>query len=99
MNLYQPSNGTEGECFIDKWCANCIHEDWLHTQKDGDKKCDILSNTMIYNLSDPEYPTEWIEEDGVPRCTAFKKRVEYLCDTSAPPIERDPNTLELFLQP
>lgn len=71
--LYRPSNGTEGMHFIATYCENCIHEKWSHTQKKGDLQCEILSATMLYDLKDPEYPKEWIEEEGIPRCTAWVK--------------------------
>jgi hypothetical protein len=84
---YVPSNGTEGEgfieafCwrffhwrFIEAFCWNCANEKWIHTFKDGDKKCDILSRSMIYRVEDEEYPKEWIyDENGKPTCTAWKE--------------------------
>ena len=66
---YRPSNGTEGMYFIAEFCEQCIHEKWMHTQCEGDKKCDILSRSLIYDLDDPEYPEEWIYKDGKPICT------------------------------
>ena len=71
---YCPSNGTEGMWFIEKFCMNCIHEKFIHTQDDDDKKCDILTNTMVYDWKDPNYPREWIyDENDKPCCTAFIK--------------------------
>lgn len=70
--LYQPSNGTEGCFFEDKFCSQCKNEKFMHTAKDGDKICDIYSNTMIYDTKDPEYPKEWtFDADGQPTCTAY----------------------------
>lgn len=70
---YRPSNGTEGEYFMEDFCYNCIHEKWTHTQNDADKKCDILSRTLIYDTEDPEYPEEWQYDDaGNPTCTSHK---------------------------
>lgn len=38
---------------------------------DGDL-CQILADTMAYNVDDPEYPSEWqYGKDGHPVCTAF----------------------------
>ena len=71
---YRPSNGTEGCCFIETYCMNCIHEKFSHTYNDDDKKCDILSRTMIYEINEKEYPEEWqYDENNRPCCTAFKK--------------------------
>lgn len=68
---YRPSNGTEGMFFTGKFCDNCIHEKFSHTGNMGDLCCDILSNTMCFDQSDPEYPKEWIyDENGKPTCTA-----------------------------
>lgn len=100
---YCPSNGTEGEWFIDKYCSNCIHEKWLHSPEDDDaKKCEILSNSMLYNYNEPGYPKEWIyDEKGKPSCTCFKKW-DWGSDDDGrgfnnppPPEPYDPNQLVL----
>lgn len=71
---YQPSNGTEGMFFIEKHCYNCIHGKYEHTQRCEDNPCEILTNTMLHNVNDKEYPKEWIyNEYGEPTCTAWKK--------------------------
>lgn len=71
---YQPSNGTEGTMFCESWCERCIHEHWMHTQKDGDKQCSILTASMLYDVTDAEYPKElqYSQKTG-PVCTAFKE--------------------------
>ena len=72
MKKYRPSNGTEGEGFIDEYCMHCLHEKYSHTYNEDDKKCEILTNTMIYDINEPEYPEEWIyDENGNPCCTAY----------------------------
>lgn len=39
-----------------------------------DKFCDIISNTMAYDINDPEYPKEWIyNEKNEPVCTKWVK--------------------------
>jgi hypothetical protein len=64
---YVPSNGTEGYSFIERYCENCIHEKFCHTQNDEDKKCDILTNSLIGD--DPE---EWqYDEKDEPICTSY----------------------------
>ena len=68
---YRPSNGTEGCSFEEHFCHHCIHEKWVHTQKDGDKQCDILNRAFLHDLKDPEYPEEWTyDATGHPTCTA-----------------------------
>lgn len=68
---YRPSNGTEGEMFISRWCSNCQH-DAAARIGDGFDGCEILGRTFALSITDPEYPAEW-REDGPsgPRCTAF----------------------------
>ena len=70
---YRPSNGTEGECFMEDFCYQCIHEKWSHTQNDADKQCDILSRTLYLGTDDENYPSEWQYDDNDhPTCTAYK---------------------------
>lgn len=65
---YRPTKATEGYFFQSAWCDNCLFND--HEQGEG---CRILTETMIYNLDDPEYPKEWQQNSaGEARCTKFK---------------------------
>lgn len=69
---YRPSNGSEGCWFTGEFCDRC-QKDADYRNNDGDS-CQILCNTMVYDLTDPEYPDEWIyDEDGNPVCTAFEE--------------------------
>lgn len=71
--LYRPSNGTEGECFIRGWCAVCRHDRAARDSRGepGDG-CDILAWTMAVDIDSPKYPKEWrYGDDGQPICTAF----------------------------
>lgn len=71
---FRPSNGTEGMMFMDAFCDNCLHEKWSHTHNDHDKKCPILSATMLYDKKEKGYPEEWVYNDeGWPVCTAWHK--------------------------
>lgn len=74
IKLYRPSNGTEGECFMGRWCAVCRH-DRPAREPDGDPAdgCSILCRTFATtSTDDPEYPREWrYSNDGHPVCTAF----------------------------
>lgn len=104
---YQPSNGTEGMVFYDRWCLRCkspghgeLEQAWMeyemgngplpipHEYGNG---CPILARTMIYDIKDPEYPTEWVVDDNDifdTRCTAFS-------DEDPPPFV-DPNQLSML---
>ena len=76
MNLYRPSCGTEGEDFRERFCYQCLHERWIHRQKEDrdEDKCKIMTNTMLFDTNEPEYPREWTyDEKGSPTCTAFVK--------------------------
>ena len=68
---YQPSNGTEGMWFIEKFCMNCINCD---PDPNGPKQCEILCRSMTFNIKDPNYPTEWTYNDmDEPICTSWVK--------------------------
>lgn len=68
---YQPSNGTEGMWFTEKFCDRCLNQ---HPDPDNPKQCMILCRSMCYSVKDKEYPEEWVYDDGnKPTCTAFVK--------------------------
>lgn len=65
-NKYRPSNGTEGESFMERYCYRCKHES-------PQAPCPIIGNTMAHDVDDEQYPTEWIYgADGKPTCTKFE---------------------------
>jgi hypothetical protein len=69
IRKYRPSNGFEGELFRDEFCCRC--------KRDINENCSILAATFYFNINDPNYPSEWIEDiatfpDTNPRCTAFE---------------------------
>lgn len=69
INFYRPSNGTEGDGFMSRHCYQCKHDDGGI----GERVCEIIGNTMAYDIDEPEYPTEWrYGEDGRPTCTKFE---------------------------
>lgn len=71
---YRPSNGTEGEWFIESHCHNCIRGKYEHTGDIKDNPCDIITRSWCCELNDPLYPREWIyDEKGEPTCTAWVK--------------------------
>lgn len=98
-NSYRPSNGSEGEGFMSEFCLQCIHD---NPDPNSPKKCEILTATMFFYPTDPEYPKEWIYKDGKPRCTNF---VRWDWDNDGDPddphnpkapVIPDPNQLDLF---
>lgn len=94
---YQPSNGTEGECFHASWCCQCARDKAMSEGKpiedcDDDEKCDILGRSF-YSLTDPEYPKEWqYGKDGQPCCTAFIEAGQPI------PPPRDELTADMFAE-
>lgn len=83
--LYRPSNGSEGDYFESRWCAECRRRGG-----EGDA-CRIILAAMAFSPRDAEYPPEWIYgEDGQPQCSAFQ-------DKHAPrPAYRCKTTVDLF---
>lgn len=61
---YRPSNGSEGACFMERFCFRCWH--------DRNEDCAILAATLCYAAGDPHYPAEWIEDSQGPRCTQYR---------------------------
>jgi len=54
--------------FMERWCYRCRHD------SAPDDFCPIVATTMAFDIDDPEYPSEWVQnEDGIGGyCTAFK---------------------------
>jgi hypothetical protein len=70
IRLYQPSNGTEGEGFICRFCMEC-ERDRAFWDETGDG-CDIVARSMAFKPGDADYPNEWrYDAKGEPTCTAF----------------------------
>ena len=59
---YRPISAAEGDFFIASQCGTC-------TKQNG---CRIVRLTMVYPVTDPGYPKEWVSDidDNNPRCTA-----------------------------
>lgn len=74
IEKYQPSNGTEGDWFMDQFCYKCIK--FPHSPGAGNQ-CKIFLRTCCYKLEDKEYPTEWQRTEDGPVCTAYKSREEF----------------------
>ncbi len=61
---YRPSNGTEGDIFMEMYCDRCAKREY----------CVIPCVSMAFEKDDPEYPKEWLfGSDGVPICTAIEE--------------------------
>lgn len=63
IELYQPSNGSEGSSFMTDFCDQCRYK----------PKCKIILYTMVYDIRDKKYPTECCYINDKPTCTKFKK--------------------------
>jgi len=67
---YRPSNGTEGDSFIEEWCERCQHED-----VENEILCPILTATYAYYVDDPNYPGQWCyDANGRPVCPSYKEK-------------------------
>lgn len=93
---YQPSNGDEGEMFMERWCALCSKDNLDHETFEGG--CPIIAYTMALQVDDPDYPKEWvISPDGQPVCTAFDDRAAAERAVAEAQAPRCPDTLEMPL--
>ena len=95
---YRPANGYEGEIFFSFWCRHCerdksMHEDCDITECDEDQLCEIIADTMIFDVDDDGYPHQWTYGlDGQPCCTA------YIPVGNTTTVFRDPLTIDMFEQ-
>ncbi len=87
---YQPSNGTEGMIFIDKWCSHCARDKAMREGEpveecDDRELCPIIARSMADGGCE-----EWVYgSDGQPRCTQYVEhgqQIPYRC----------PNTPDIF---
>ena len=82
------SNSTSDDLinFYDDWCLHCQHDAAWRAEEPlreaggsgNEAGCEILLASGCFQIDDPNYPPEWIEDDvewptpSNPRCTAFK---------------------------
>jgi len=67
---YRPANGIEGILFQDRFCNRCVHDyDYIHN--DIGEGCDIVLDSMLYDIEEPEYPKELVQDEKGPRCKKF----------------------------
>jgi hypothetical protein len=75
---YRPSNGTEGMEFDARFCDRCKRDAKYRRTQNGEDGCPIVAAAHCYELDDPKYPKEWVQNKyGDPygrtaRCTAFR---------------------------
>jgi hypothetical protein len=70
---YRPSNGTEGMDFMDHFCDRCERDRIYRETQDGTDGCPIAAASFLYDIKEPGYPPEWVEDaEGFARCTAFE---------------------------
>lgn len=95
IELYQPSNGTEGDIFMSEFCFKCSK---FPHDSDAKNQCAIFGKSLIYDTKDKEYPHQWRIESGKPTCTAFKDREEANAERreSRKPRKRYFENLDLF---
>lgn len=70
---YRPSSGTEGECFMFKWCDKCRY-DQAHRINENEPGCLILVKSMAFDIDHPDYPKDWVQDDStrVEKCLSFQ---------------------------
>jgi len=73
---YRPGSAVEYDLFKGDWCRSCAADSVINGMKQqgscrDDERCLIVADSMIYNINDPGYPTEWIIDEGGSRCIAF----------------------------
>lgn len=66
IELYRPSNATEGECFMSKFCYQCSKDNPA-----TEDYCPIILRTMMLDVDEPNYPIEWQYINDKPVCTAY----------------------------
>jgi hypothetical protein len=92
---YRPSNGSEGEMFMNTWCGQCERDHGMLKglpleECDDNQVCGIIALTHFLAVDDPRYPAEWqYGADGQPCCTAFVPAGEPI------PV-KDEHTVDMF---
>ena len=56
--------------FQARFCDRCEHQ----PENPDDGGCGILLRSMVHDIDEDEYPTEWVRDENGPRCTAFHER-------------------------
>lgn len=95
IELYRPSNGTEGDGFFSAWCMRCARDKTMSEGKNYDdcgpgEVCELIGNSMAFDVDDPKYPQEWRYGANGPECTAFVPVGQDI------PRERCAHTIDMF---
>lgn len=65
--LYTPSNGSEGDVFMARWCERCAKDGF--TEEHPENGCKIIVESMC-----GMEPPQWvIDAKGWPMCAEFKE--------------------------
>lgn len=92
---YRPSNGSEGEIFMQKHCDVCQKDRAYREDPDNGESCHIVVYAFAVDTDDEKYPAEWTyTAEGQPTCTAFEPEMETPQADPAPP--RCDKTLDMF---
>lgn len=87
---YEPSNGTEGDFFMDKWCRTCQRDRAMREGLDIDD-CDDNELCPIVAASYRGEAEEWVYgKDGQPMCTAYVPAGDQI------PAPRCVHTVDMF---
>lgn len=71
---------------MSRFCHECTR---ANLEDESLPPCEILGRALGYNMNDPLYPKEWVQDENGPRCTAFTT-------LPAEEIYRCPDTADLF---
>lgn len=94
MELYRPSNSSEGDWFMSKFCDKCAK---FPVSTDAACQCQIFIKTLALHTSDKGYPKQWQYDDkGCPVCTSFKDRKQFNESRKNRIRNKDRKTMELF---
>ena len=90
---WEPSNGTEGELFIEAWCCNCARDKAMREGCDFDE-CDDNEKCNIIAASFRGEAVEWRDTGTGLICTAFVpagEKVPEKCPLTVDMFEPVPN--------
>lgn len=76
------SNGTEGDAWMDKWCALCIHDHPMH--EDTGPGCELILHAYLFD--DLGWPEAWLPE---PDDGSFALPPRMICGQFSPCTEGD----------
>lgn len=78
MKLYRPSNGTEADWFASEWCDECAKDIFDLGTGEYIEQCDILDRSLLHDINQIEYPTEWryCSLTDQPICMAFTTEIK-----------------------